>query len=169
MRLWGQANGPGPTFPYREELTSMNAESLRGTPNIPLPKGEETEAWIFDATPLAWLRKTWPTRQCPYKYSPAGQIVRKVMPRNGLVRYENLVARLVSYIERDRADINERFNFTDELTDEQVATVLLATVLVERGTTFSVYNIRPDGRTAMFYRLRCLMAWHPDSPKGARP
>jgi hypothetical protein len=146
----------------------MNTASLRGTPNIPLPQGSETEAWIYDATPPEWLSKTWTPRTAPYKYSDAGAIIRRLMPRSGLMRYERLWNKLVTHVERDRAAVNERFNFTDELTDEQVATVLLAKVLIERDTTFSVYNVRPDGRTAMFYRLRCLMAWHPDSPKGGR-
>ncbi|WGY04011.1 hypothetical protein QI633_09620 [Nocardioides sp. QY071] len=141
------------------------------TPRVPLPRGPEHAAYIVDATPVRWLRNVWPGGKAPYNYSGAGQILRLSMPARSWIKYEPLMKRLTDRVTRMRAYGDLPANF-DEVgwTDEECAMCVLATALMERGTTFYVLNVQPSGRTWGFFRGRRMAAWHPDAlrPRGGR-
>lgn len=143
----------------------MNEERLREARRIPLPRGEEHQAWVFDTTPTEWLRKTWPAHKCPYSYSPAGVWVRKAMPRNGRIRAERLLAKLADFVVRMQGDLHDEFKVPRDSAPEDVAQLILAKALIEAGTPFVVYNVEPSGRVWFFHRLRRTASWHPDAPR----
>jgi hypothetical protein len=145
----------------------MNARIVRPSPRLPLPREDEHEAWVVDTTPTQWVRKTWPGGTAPYRYTPAGQIVRLAMPTRGYMRYQPLVRRLTDRIERMRmfGDLPSEFYGAGDWTDDMRAMVVLATVLAEKRTPFVVYNIGPSGRVWFFQRLRRRASWHPDAPR----
>jgi hypothetical protein len=143
-----------------------NDITLRSTPRIPLPQGPDHEAWIFDTTPLAWLRKTWPAHKCPYAYTPAGVWVRKAMPKAGCIRAQRLLAKLTDFADRMQGDLHDEFKLPRSCSAQDLAELILATAVIERDTPFMVYRIKPNGRTIVFHRLRPLVgSWHPNSPK----
>jgi hypothetical protein len=142
----------------------MSKTSVNRRFPLPLPKGPEHESWVVDFTPMELLRKTWPTHKCPYRYTPAGQVVRRAMPWRGWVRYDVMVKRLTKYVERDRPHLNEQFNLPDDWTDEMVAIWLLAKTQLEDDTPFAIFNLWPNGRAVVMYRLEAIGSWHPDSP-----
>ena len=143
----------------------MNEERIREARRIPLPRGDEHEAWVFDTTPTEWLRKTWPAHKAPYRYSPAGVWVRKAMPRNGRMLAPRLLAKLADFALRMQGDLHDEFKQPRDVDPDDLAVLILVKALVEEGSPFVVYNVEPSGRVWFFDEWVRLASWHPDAPR----
>ena len=143
----------------------MNTERLREARRIPLPKRGH-EAWVLDTTPTEWLRRTWPTSQCPYSYTPAGVWVRLAMPRNGRIRAELLLTKLADFADRQRGELHDEFKVPRDTPAREVAEHVLARALMEKQSPFVVYNVESWGRVHFFHRSRVWHSWHPKAPRG---
>lgn len=145
----------------------MNDPRVSRMPRLPLARGPEHDAWVIDSTPTKWLRETYTPTTAPYTYTPAGQIVRLAMPTRGVVRYPALMKRLTDRVHRMQVcgDLPDVFAGAEDWTDEDRALVVLATVLVERGTPFYVIKIEPNGRVWTVLDMEHHLSMHPDAPQ----
>ncbi|KAA1423189.1 hypothetical protein [Nocardioides antri] len=137
----------------------MNESTVSRKVRLPLPRNEDHVAWVVDQ----YRRKD---RRDPSNYeTPATAWVHLAMPDRGQVRAERLLARLADFADRMQGDLHDEFRVPRDFSCDDLAQIILAKALVEKGTPFAVYNIEPSGRAFYFYRLIRLATWHPDAPR----
>jgi hypothetical protein len=147
----------------------MSDSSIREAWKIPLPTGDQPEAWLIDTTPWTWLRTTFGSGRAPYAYSTAGTRVRLVMPARGRARVEKVLAILTDHAERLQGDMHDEAGVPRNWTADKVATTLLVRAVYERQSPYVIYTVWPNGRVVAFsgrfepphYQRR---SWHPDAP-----
>lgn len=137
----------------------MDETSVGRKIRLPLPRNEDHVAWVVDQQ----HRKD---RREPSNYETrATAWVHLAMPERGQIRAERLLARLANYAERMQGDLHDEFKVPRDMVCDDLAQVILAKALIEKGTPFAVYNVEPSGRAFFFYRLNRWATWHPDAPR----
>lgn len=148
----------------------MSDPSLRVARSIPLPTGDEPEAWLLDTTPWRQVFKVYFEEPYPFHYSPIGRRVRLLMPTRGLMRVDRLLKELADYA-RTIPDGGVILGLSPEWSPQEKATVMLVQVICEPDTNYIAYTVWPNGRVVAFsgafeepYNQR--RSWHPSVPWG---
>jgi len=124
----------------------VDREIVRLVNAIPLPKGDQPESWLVDLTPPRWLRKTWPTRSCPYRYTVPGTYLRLAMASNK-VRLPKSLDRLTDHVHRWQGEVHEAMNMAQEWDDRILALLVIEQAVFEEGSPFIIIRSCPDGIT----------------------